>query len=123
MEDNSSKTVLVVDDDPDLRTIAEMILTEAGFRVTTAEHGKAALEAVNHGLPSVILLDIKMPVMDGPEFARQFRARYGEKIPIVVVTAAESAARWARDIGAQGWLGKPFELDELVDVVRRSLDG
>jgi DNA-binding response OmpR family regulator len=62
-----------------------------------------------------------MPVMDGWEFAREFGARFGRAAPIVVITAAENARARAEEIGADGWLEKPFELDEVVRMVSRFL--
>jgi len=66
----------------------------------------------------VILLDMRMPVMDGWAVARALHAQ-GIKVPIVVMTAAESAKRWADEVGAEGFLAKPFGLDELLAVVER----
>ncbi len=70
-------------------------------------------------MPALILLDMKMPGMDGWEFSRHFRARYDRQAPIVVLTAAENARRRAEEIGAEGYLGKPFEIAELVAMVEK----
>jgi CheY-like chemotaxis protein len=87
--------------------------------VQTAADGRAALAQVARELPSVILLDMKMPVMDGWQFARLFRERYDHFAPIVVVTAAEEGARRAADIGAEAYLDKPFNIDDLLAMVAR----
>jgi CheY-like chemotaxis protein len=113
------KAVLVVDDNPDVRELVEAILVDAGYPVLTAGDGQAALERVAQELPGVILLDMTMPRMDGWEFARAFRARYNRLTPIVVLTAATDARQRAQEIQAEGYLGKPFELDALLDTVER----
>ena len=111
------RSVLVVDDDPSLRDLVEMILGEEGYEVVAAADGQEALAQVERSLPGVILLDMKMPVMDGYEFARRFRARFGDAVPIVALTAAENPALCAEEIGARAWLAKPFEIQDLIDVV------
>ena len=71
-----AKRVLVVEDDEALRDIVELALTDAGYRVVTAANGRAALDEVAREMPGLILLDMKMPVMNGWEFVSAFRARY-----------------------------------------------
>ncbi|GEJ56309.1 response regulator [Anaeromyxobacter diazotrophicus] len=111
--------VLVVEDDPDLLSLVEMILRDAGHEVAVASDGLQALARVEERMPAVILLDMRMPVMNGWEFAREYRARYGHPAPIVVVTAAEDARARAQEIGADAWLEKPFDLDDVVRMVDR----
>ena len=112
-------SVLVVEDDPDLLALVEMVLVDAGYRVRTAPEGRAALRAVEAEMPAVILLDMRMPGMNGWDFAREFRSRHGRACPIVVVTAAENARRRAEEIGAEGWLSKPFAIDDVLSTVDR----
>ncbi len=115
----SRASVLVVEDDPDLLALVEIILSDAGYAVAVASDGAQALSLVKERMPSVILLDMRMPVMNGWEFAREYRARHGRATPIVVVTAAEDARARAQEIGADAWLEKPFDLDEVVRMVAR----
>jgi len=115
--------VLVVEDDPDLAALVAMILDDAGFAVRSASDGRQALARVAERMPGLILLDMRMPVMNGWEFAREFRARHGRAAPIVVVTAAENARLRAEEIGADGWLEKPFELEDVVAVADRFARG
>jgi CheY-like chemotaxis protein len=119
----TARDVLVVEDDPDLLSLVEMILVDAGYRVRTARDGRAALDRVGEGMPGLILLDMRMPVMNGWEFAREFRARYGRPAPIVVVTAAENARARAEEIDADGWLAKPFDLADVLSAVERHVGG
>lgn len=111
--------VLVVEDDPDLLALLEMILADAGYRVSTAAEGRSALARVAEEMPALVFLDMRMPVMNGWEFAREFRSRYGRAAPIVVVTAAENARERAEEIGADGWLAKPFEIDDVLRAAAR----
>ncbi len=116
-----SRDVLVVEDDADLAALLQMILVDAGHAVRTAADGAQALERVADAMPGLILLDMRMPVMNGWEFARAFAQRYGRAAPIVVVTAAENARLRAEEIGADGWLEKPFDLDAVLAMVARHL--
>ncbi len=112
--------VLVVDDDPDLREIIRIMLEASGYEVRCATNGKEAVKAVAQKRPAVVLLDMLMPVMDGWQCARELRARYGNDVPIVVVTAAEHARARADQVGGvDDVLSKPFEMDDLVRVVDR----
>jgi DNA-binding response OmpR family regulator len=117
----ADRAVLVVEDDPDLLALLEMILVDAGRRVRTARDGAAALARASEELPGLVLLDMRMPGMNGWEFAREFRDRWGRPCPVVVVTAAENARRWAEEIGADAWLAKPFDIDDVLALVDRFL--
>jgi CheY-like chemotaxis protein len=111
-------TVLVVDDDTSILDTVSSILTGEGYDVVSAASGQEALDAIARKQPVVILLDMRMPIMDGWAVARALRDK-GITIPIVVMTAAESAKRWADEVGAEGYLAKPFGLDELLAAVER----
>jgi DNA-binding response OmpR family regulator len=117
----SSAHILVIDDDPDLQEVITLMLESAGHRVSQAPHGARALELVARELPALILLDMKMPVMDGWAFATEFHARHGHQVPLVVLTAAEDARLRAQETGADAWLGKPFDLEVLLATVERLL--
>jgi two-component system chemotaxis response regulator CheY len=70
--------------------------------------------------PALILLDMRMPVLDGWEFARILKEQ-GITVPVLVMTAARDARRWAQEIGAQGYIAKPFHLPDLVAAVENAL--
>lgn len=116
--DGHQNTVLVVDDDTSILDTVSSILSGEGYDVVSAATGQEALAAVARRQPLLILLDMRMPVMDGWAVARALREQ-GIKVPIVVMTAAESAERWADEVGAEGYLAKPFGLDELLATVER----
>lgn len=106
----------MVDDDASIVAVVTDILAAEGHDVVSAENGAEALAKV--GDEALVLLDMRMPVLDGWGFARAFRAS-GKRSPIVVMTAAENASRWADEIGAEGYLAKPFEVDALIAAVER----
>ena len=117
-------TVLVVDDDADLRAVVAEVLDDAGYRPLTAEHGRAALDLLERlsGLPDLILLDVMMPVMDGPVFAA---ALHNDPrlagIPLLVFSAHADHERVASSIHAAASLRKPLELCDLLAAVERVL--
>jgi two-component system chemotaxis response regulator CheY len=111
--------ILVVEDDDSIRDLVDLVLSGAGYEVLTATDGAAALQVVRTARPDLVLLDMRMPIMDGWEFARRYRARPEPHAPIVVLTAARDAAVRAAEIHANGYLGKPFDVDELLLLVSR----
>ena len=114
----STGRILVVDDDPDLREFLRLMLTSMGFEVTSAANGHEALDVIKGHNPDLILLDMKMPVMNGWEFCHALEGR-GARPPIVVLTAAPDPAARAAEAQADGWLGKPFEYADLEAIVRK----
>ena len=110
--------VLVVDDDAAIRDAVRDVLESEGIAVETAANGADALEQVSRHRPRLVLLDMRMPVLDGWGFASALRDR-GLALPVVVMTAAADASRWAEEIGAIGVVAKPFGVAELVTAVRR----
>jgi CheY-like chemotaxis protein len=118
---NPRHDVLVVDDDPDMIEVIELILREAGYPTRTAFNGLQALDACAAGLPALIVLDMLMPVMNGWQFAREFRARYGAGAPIVVASAAEHTHSRGDAINAADVLPKPFAVRDLLRVVARHM--
>jgi CheY-like chemotaxis protein len=116
---NECGDVLVVDDDVDMLEVIELVLREAGYPTRTALNGRQALDAVARSMPALIVLDMLMPVMNGWQFAREFRARYGRDVPIVVATAAEHVNSRGDAIDASDVLPKPFEVSDLLRLVAR----
>jgi CheY-like chemotaxis protein len=113
-------TILVVDDDLDVRRLLESCLTVEGYEVVTAANGWEALQRLETCRPSVILLDLMMPVMDGESFRhRQQREPALQHIPVVCLSAKHDARAIAGRLGAIECFPKPFDLDALVAAVRR----
>ena len=116
----SRATILVIDDDDDIREVLATVLDEAGFRVVTAANGREALERLRKDpQPDVILLDLMMPEMDGYQFrAEQQRDPALRAIPTLIVTAGTVTSR-VEALGAEAILRKPVSLRRLVDTIRR----
>jgi CheY-like chemotaxis protein len=113
--------VLIVDDDDDLRELVRALVGLLEVDTATAEHGVAALTAIEQRRPDLMVLDMKMPVMDGWELCRELDRRGDGRPPSLVMTAAPDPSERAAEVGAQAYLGKPFETDELLGHVRRLL--
>ncbi len=112
------RPVLVVEDDRETRELLASCLEHSGIPVIMASNGKEGLERLAHEEPCVVLLDLMMPVMDGEQFRRaQVRDSRLARIPTILVTAVHDAAERAKELGV-GLLPKPFNLDDLVWVVR-----
>jgi len=118
-----ARRVLVVEDEAEIRDFVAMVLGSEGYRVTTAANGAVALDRVGREAFDLILLDMRMPVMDGWTFASTYRAGMGPHAPIVVLTAARDAAERAAQIHAEGYLGKPFDLNDLLSMVAQYTRG
>jgi DNA-binding response OmpR family regulator len=108
------KTILVVDDKANIRTLVRDYLSEQGFHVAVADNGQNALYAARHDKPDLILLDIMMPEMDGYEFIRAYRKE--SETPIILLTAKleESDKVIGLELGADDYITKPFGMRELV---------
>ena len=114
--------VMVVDDSITVRVFAQRLLKAAGYRVVLAEDGLDALERLKEERPSVVLADIEMPRMDGFDLARHIRADGAmAHMPIIVITSriANKHREYARQIGVNHYLGKPYAPEELLQLVRR----
>jgi len=113
--------ILVVDDDDTIAMTLESFLVEEGYKVMVAHNGKEALERAEELPPAVILLDMKMPIMDGWAFANAYRQQDGPHAPIIVMTAAHDSRQRASEIAADGFIPKPFDLDDLLALIHRYL--
>jgi CheY-like chemotaxis protein len=114
------RSLLLVDDDQNMRTIAEMIL-EIDFNVYLAESGRSGLVAAEYEQPDVILLDVKMPGMDGPTTLIKLRENpQTAAIPVILMTACVQSheTEWYRKLDIIGLIEKPFDPMELVSQIR-----
>ena len=115
-----SKTLLVVDDDPAIRAVLGEALESEGYAVALAADGLEAIHQMNGTCPALILLDIMMPRMDGFAFAEELERRgLRSAIPILVLSAGGRARSAAEQLGAEGYVAKPFQLAQLLDEVSR----
>ena len=110
--------ILIVEDSKELQDITKMTLEFNGHEAVTADNGKEGLAAAASGPFDLILSDIAMPVMDGLDFMRRFRAEYGGATPIIALTAESGdIAATAREAGATGYIPKPFQPIELLEAI------
>jgi CheY-like chemotaxis protein len=113
--------VLIVEDDQSLRTMLSDLLGASGYRTLTANDGAAGLDTLRRAAPDLVLLDVSMPVMDGLTFLRRRSEEACRPTVPVVVMSAQRRAIEARRLGAQQFISKPFELDDLLGVIDRCL--
>jgi CheY-like chemotaxis protein len=116
--------ILVVDDQKDNRDLLRTLLTGAGFEVREAENGREAVDLFTRWSPHAVLMDLRLPVMDGYEAARQIKStKTGRHIPVIAVTASafkDSEEQVFAD-GMDGFVSKPFEPEDLFDVLKQAL--
>src|SRR5438309_11632684 len=112
------RPVLIVDDDVETLAVERQLLAESGFRVVEAHNGNEALQAMQDDPPAVVVLDVQMPGMDGPSFARELRMGL-RRLPLVILTGVADPRHEADRRNAEAYLAKPFDAQELVRVVRR----
>ena len=114
--------ILIVEDDARFRTTVRSILEDEGWAVETAADGQQAAEAFARGRPSLLVLDWGLQETDAEAVARALRADHGPDVPILLVTADGRAAQKAARVGAYAYMHKPFEMSELIELVRQALD-
>ena len=114
--------VLIVDDNERNRKVARDVLRSAGFRTLEAATAAEGIALASEHLPDVVLMDLRLPDVDGTEAVRTLRAEpRTSRIPVVAVTALRLDARddWLLDAGFVGYIVKPIDVDEFPDLVRR----
>jgi CheY-like chemotaxis protein len=114
----ADRTVLVVDDDVDIRSVVRELLTDEGYQVKTAVNGRDALATLASWRPDVILLDLMMPIMDGWTFlTNQQSSRQLRRIPVIVMSASHALTRDGERLAVADVVAKPFEIDTVLTKV------
>ena len=119
----NAASILVIDDEPQIRRLLEGTLSRAGYRVTEASSGRQARDALDETQPDVVLLDLGLPDRDGLELIPAIKKR--SKAAILIVSARDATEQkvTALDLGAVDYVTKPFDTDELLARVRAALRG
>ncbi|HET9849316.1 MAG TPA: response regulator [Candidatus Dormibacteraeota bacterium] len=113
---SNPRKILIVEDDPTIRSMMRQMLERAGYKITEAEHGAVALQRIAQAQPDLVTTNIMMPVVDGPALIRRLRSNPDTmSLPILVVSGLPEAAEYSRE--ANGFLVKPFVQDQLLTVV------
>jgi DNA-binding response OmpR family regulator len=121
MQTATATSVLVVDDEPQVVWMLRFSLEAEGYRTLEARDGRAALEEIRRHRPDLVLLDVMMPVMDGWSVLEELQALPAEERPRVVVVSARASLRdraKAAELGADAFVAKPFNVEDLLDVLR-----
>lgn len=116
-----SHKILVVEDSPDIRRLVEHILSQAGYEVATEQEGPAGWAAFEQLQPDLVLLDVNLPGFSGLEICRRIKGVGDTPVILLTVRAETEAILQGQAVGADAYLTKPFEIDQLMDTVRRSL--
>ena len=119
-EQGARGRILIVDDNEDIRETLQHVLRWEGYAVDTAKNGLEALTAISRQTPDVVLLDLRLPVLDGPAVTRALR-QSGLGLPIIAMSAAIEDRPLADEIGAIAYLHKPFRLDLLIRALQSAL--
>jgi len=119
----NSKAILVVDDEPAILDMISELLGFEGYQVVTTSQGSAALARAKADPPALILLDLMMPGMSGWQVIAALKASPQTRaIPVVVLSARRDLPTTAKELGIVTFLAKPFDIDELIGIVRQYAD-
>lgn len=111
-----ARKILVVEDDPSLRTVIRLVLEQADYEVDEASNGRVALDLLERELPDLILLDAKMPVLGGAELIGEIRGDPARAaIPVVFLTGLPGSV--PEDVRPDAVVAKPFDKDDLLEVI------
>jgi DNA-binding response OmpR family regulator len=117
-EVKAGPSILIVDDEDGIRDFLRSAFEAEGYTVLAAADGEAALMLCEHYLPDAILLDLMMPRVDGLGFLHEYRRRHGvDTCPIYIMSAVSTAVEHARAAGVAGAILKPFDLEEVLDLI------
>lgn len=118
----SPKKIMIADDDPGILDAVGMMLEFEGYNVTSTLNGAKVLELENN-FPDLFLLDIWMSGQDGRDICRELKKKSETKnIPVIMISASTELARSAREAGADDFLEKPFNMDELLKKIASHLE-
>ncbi len=119
---DKQKTILLVDDNVDILEAVQYLLEDAGHKVIAVENGEYLEQLDKRNLPDLILLDMLLSGKDGGEIAKKLKSfEETRKIPIIMVSAHPSAKEAARRSGADDFIAKPFDIEQLLEMIEKYL--
>ncbi len=122
LDPRDTPAVLVVEDDDSIRRFLQSALEAEGYRALTAGDGVEALTLCERHRPDLILLDLMLPRLDGLGFLHEYRRHFpGQSAPVYIMSAVRTAAEHAKAAGVTGVFVKPFDLDDLLETIARTL--
>ena len=120
--ENKIKTILVVEDDLDILEVIKIILEEKNFSVLTLNNSSEIFNKLKIVTPDLILLDIWMMGMDGLEITKKLKSSpITKQIPVVLLSAANEGEKKAKEVNADDFLAKPFEIEDLIQKINKNL--
>lgn len=115
-----SKKILIVEDEPELRSLIKLELETSGYTVVCAEDGEAGLRMASEERPDLVISDVLMPKIDGNQMLQELRALdFGKNIPVIILTARRKMKEYFEIMDVSAFLEKPFEAEELLDCVEK----
>jgi CheY-like chemotaxis protein len=119
-----ARKILLVDDDVDHLSICKLILTNRGYNVLVLWNTNVLIEVTKDFMPDLIFMDHRMPELNGMEATRLLKSNDATKtIPVIYFTGLDNGRQLAREAGADGYLGKPFKVDDLTRTIEKALAG
>jgi DNA-binding response OmpR family regulator len=114
------RSVLIVEDEPSFREALVMAIGDEGYDVHSASNGAEAIDLLEHVTPDIIILDIHMPIMDGPAFLTEYRSRHEHCAPVIICSTRRHDATISR-LDVSAFLNKPVDIDELLDAIQDNI--
>jgi len=116
------KIILVCDDDEGILEVVKIVLEDKGYNVVPLSDPEKVLTTIKKVHPNLILLDLWMPILNGDAITKMIKQDNDTRhIPVIIISANKDTATIAREIGANNFLSKPFNIDELEQIVEKSL--
>jgi CheY-like chemotaxis protein len=119
---NKNKTIMICDDDAGILEMIVIILEDSGYHVIAEQNSVNLYQLIELEKPALLLLDLWMPVLSGDQVLMHLRSNpETQDLPVIVLSASTDGAKIAKDAGANGYIAKPFDIDDLLDRVENIL--
>ncbi|MCD9854455.1 response regulator [Epilithonimonas sp. JDS] len=120
----NNKKIMICDDDPGILEVLEMMLEIEGYTVFTESNSTNLIKEINNTLPDLLLMDLWMPVLSGDQLLRTIRGtKELEHLPVIILSASVDGNEIANNAGANGFIAKPFDMDDVSTKIQNILVG